>query len=127
MKIIGIDFGSKKVGIAIAISKIAEPSVVIRYKDEELLIEQIKRLCANEKINKIVVGISEGEMAKKTREFSISLRKKISIPITEFDETLSTYDAQRLSQESGMKRTKRKKMEDAMAAAVMLQNYLDSK
>ncbi len=88
--------------------------------------KKIAEICEKEKIEKIIVGISEGEMAKKTKEFVKKLQESVFLPIEEFDETLSTMDAQRLAIESGMSRIKRKKMEDAMAASVMLQNYLDS-
>ena len=125
MNILGIDFGLSKVGVAIATSKIAEPSIVIHYKDQKLMIEQIKRMCVLEKIEKIVVGISEGEMEKKTKDFIKELKTEIIIPITPFDETLSTLDAQRMGIEAHMKKGKRRRMEDAMAAAVMLQNYID--
>ncbi len=125
MKIVGIDFGLKKVGIAIADGSLAEPLVVVRYNDSKILLGEIKKIVEKEKIEKIVVGISEGEMAEKTREFMGELKKEIAISVEEFDETLSTLDAQRLAIESGMKRAKRRKMEDALAAAVMLQSYVD--
>ena len=123
--ILGIDFGLKKVGIALSSGTLAEPYEVIRYSDDRILEKRIIEICEKQEIIKIIVGISEGEMAEKTREFITSLKKEVDIPIEEFDETLSTLDAQRLAIESGMKRNKRREMEDAFAAAVMLQNYLD--
>ncbi len=126
MNIVGIDFGLSKVGIAIATSKLAEPMKVLRYKDVKTLCTEIKKICEKEGVEKIIVGISEGQMAQKTKEFIEELKKQVNIPILEFDETLSTYDAQRLSIESGMNRRKRHEMEDAIAASVMLQNYLDA-
>ncbi len=125
MNILSIDFGLSKIGVGIATSKIADPYTVIRYKNNELLFKTILEIAEKEKIQKIIVGISEGETAVKTREFIEGLKKEINIPIEEFDETLTTFDAQRLSMESGMRRSKRREMEDAIAAAVMLQNYLD--
>ena len=127
MRLISIDFGLSKVGVGIATSKIAEPYSIIRYRNNKLLFKTIEEIIQKEKTEKIIVGISEGEMAEKTKEFVKDLKKEIDIPIEEFDETLSTLDAQRLAIESGMRRSKRKNMEDAMAAAVMLQNYLDVK
>ncbi|SRR5258708_2186183 len=126
MNTLGIDYGLKKVGIAIAISPLSDPYEVIRYLSTSELIKKIKQICEKERIEKIVVGVSEGQMAEKTKEFIKNLKKETNIPIHEFDETLSTQDAQRLSIESGMRRSKRKEMEDAIAAAVMLQNYLDN-
>ncbi len=126
MQTLGIDFGLKKVGIAIGTGSLAEPYMVLRYSDMKILEEEIKKICDKEKVEKIIVGVSEGEMAQKTREFIDDLKREFSIPVEEFDETLSTQEAQRLSIESPMRRSKRREMEDAIAASVMLQNYIDS-
>src|SRR5258708_1323956 len=112
MNILSIDFGLSKIGVGIATSKIADPYIVIRYKNNEFLFKTIREITEKEKIQKIIVGVSEGEMAVKTREFIGGLKKEINVQVEEFDETLSTYDAQRLSMESGMRRSKRREMED---------------
>lgn len=121
MKYLGIDYGKKKIGLAISDGKLAEPMKVIRYKDIESLLQQIKKIIEKEKIEKVVVGIAENEIAKEQKEFAKMLNAKT------YDETLSTQDAQNLSIQSGIQRKKRKKMEDAYAASIMLQNYLDSR
>jgi putative Holliday junction resolvase len=122
MKILGIDYGERKIGLAMAETKIAEPLLVIRYKK----IEELKNKILQIQPDKIIVGISEGKTAKKTREFVKELQKEIEIPIELHDESLSTQEAQRLTIEAGLKRSKRKKFEDAFAATVMLQDYLDN-
>jgi len=114
MKILGIDYGRSKVGLATAEGSVAFPWKVVKPNEVEKVIE-------SENFDKIVVGVSEGEMAKESREFA----KKINAET--FDETLSTKEAQVLSMQSGIKQKKRKEMEDAFAASIMLQNYLDSK
>lgn len=126
MKILGIDYGRSKVGLAITEGKLADPLKVIRYKDQDSLVKQIKSEVEKNEIEKIVVGISENQIAKESKEFSTILAKKINIPIENFDETLSTHDANLMSIQSGMKRKKRRQMEDAFAASVMLQSYLDN-
>lgn len=126
MRTLGIDYGKAKIGLAIADGGLSEPLQVIRYKDIKILSEQIKQIVEKERIDKIVVGISEGVMAEETKKFVSSIHLLIYLPIDLFDETLSTQDAQRLSQESGMNRKKRHDMEDAFAASVMLQSYLDT-
>jgi len=123
--LLGIDFGLSKVGIAIANRSLAEPFQVIKYVDIRSLIKQIVEICGKEKIEKIIIGISEGKMEENSKDFAESLKEKINIPIELFDETLSTQDAQRLAIEAGIKRSKRKALEDAWAATLMLQNYLD--
>lgn len=126
MKVLGVDYGRSKVGLAIGEGSLAEPLKVIRYKDPKTFDGEIKKIIEKEGFEKVVVGISEGKMAEETREFVKRLGGEIGIPIETFDETLTSQDAQALSIEAGVKRSKRKKMEDAYAAAIMLQNYLDS-
>lgn len=123
--ILGIDFGLAKVGVAIAANEFSEPYNVIRYTTMNELIEKIREIIETEQIAKIIVGISEGQMAQETEGFVDRLKNEIGVLVETSDETLSTQDAQKLGIEAGMNRSKRKNMEDAMAAAVMLQNYLD--
>ncbi|MGA2910380.1 MAG: Holliday junction resolvase RuvX [Candidatus Microgenomates bacterium] len=127
MKILGIDYGRSKIGLAIAEGSLVEPLKVIRYSDTSIVAEQIKKIISVEAIEKVVVGVSEGEMGKESKNFSISFGKMLTIPVETFDETLSTQEAQFLSKEAGIHQKKRHEMEDAYAASVMLQNYLDSK
>jgi putative Holliday junction resolvase len=125
MKILGIDFGTKKIGLATATTTFAEVYGVIRFKTMDEAIKKIKRVVEDEKIEKIVIGISEGETAKKTKSFGEKLDKLMQLPIIFQDETLSTKDAQRLSIEAGIKRKKRRQLEDAYSAVLILQQYLD--
>lgn len=126
MKILGIDYGSKKIGVAIGDTenKFAEPLMVIRYKTIEEGIQKIEQVIQIEKATQIVLGLSEGKTAMKTKEFAEVLKRKLQTPIVYEDETLSTLDAQKLSIEAGIKRKKRRGLEDAYAAAITLQNYL---
>jgi putative Holliday junction resolvase len=126
MKVLGVDFGERKIGLAIAETPIADPYVVLRFKREEEAIEKILEIILKEGIEKIVVGVSEGKTAKKTKVFIKKLQEKTEVEVKSHDETLSTYEAQRLAIEAGLKRVKRKKLEDAFAATVMLQDYLDN-
>jgi len=125
MRILGIDFGLKKIGFSLATTDLAEPLNVIRFEDEKEVLIKIVSLVNQEKIEKIVVGLSEGETAIKTRAFVNSLQPLVNIPIELTDETLSTQTAQDLAIEAGIGRDKRKRLEDAFAATVMLQSYLD--
>ncbi len=126
MKILGIDYGRSKVGLAIAVGGFAEPLEVVHYKNIDSLKEDIKKALMDEGVDKIVVGISEGEMGKESLEFGKELGRYLEIPVETFDETLTSKDAQKLSIEAGVKRKKRREMEDAYAASIMLQNYLDA-
>ncbi len=126
MKILGIDYGRSKVGIAIGIDGFAEPLKVIHYKDTTSLKEDIKKTIEDEDADKVVVGISEGVMGRESMDFSKELSRYLETPVEVFDETLTTHDAQKFSLQAGIKRKKRREMEDAYAASIMLQNYIDS-
>ena len=124
MKILGIDYGRKKVGLAFAATMLAEVYGVIRFRSIGEAIKKIKNIVDKEEIEKVVIGISEGEMAKETKKFGEKLEMDLKIPIVYQDETLSTKEAQRLSIEAGIGRKKRQKMEDAYSATLILQEYL---
>jgi putative Holliday junction resolvase len=127
MKLLGIDYGRSKIGLAMSDGRLAEPYQVIRYKDFDKMIAHIGRIVEKQKIEKIVVGVSEGEMAVEINSFVQTIRLTLNpVPCEVQDETLSTHDAIEMSIASHMGRKKRKEMEDAFAAAIMLQNYIDS-
>lgn len=127
--ILGIDYGKKKIGLAISdlVSKLADPLEVIKFDLQEDAIEKIEKIVSEIGVKKIVLGISEGKTAKETKVFGDILQKKLNLPIIYFDETLSTQLAQQMSINAGIKRKKRKDMEDAFAAALILQSYLDQR
>ncbi len=127
MKLLGIDYGRRKIGLAVASGRLSEPFQVIRYKDYDKMIAHIERIIEKQKIEKIVVGMSENEMGEEIKKFALILGSNTSVPIDFSDETLSSHDAIEMSVASGMGRKKRKEMEDAFAASIMLQNYIDSK
>lgn len=125
MKILGIDYGRKKVGVAVSEGRLAEPWKVIRVNNFEEAIRKVLQVLQVLQVEKVIVGVSEGEMVTEQKEFGENLQKYLKIPVLFQDETLSTYEAKKLSISAGMKRIKRKEMEDAFAAAIMLQSYLD--
>ncbi len=127
MKILGIDYGKKKIGLALAEGPLAEPWKVIRFDDLSEAVRKIKTEIETEKPDRIIVGISEGAMAEETRKFLSAICNQLpAIKFETFDETLTTQEAQKLAIEAGISRKKRKEMEDAYAASLMLQLYLDS-
>ena len=125
MKILGIDYGRKKMGLSFATGKLAEPYKVIRIQKEEDAILKIGDIVKEEGVELVVVGISEGAMGEETRSFGKRLSGRLGIKVEFWDETLSTQDSQALSIEAGLSRKKRRGLEDAFAAAVMLQSYLE--
>jgi putative Holliday junction resolvase len=125
MRLIGIDYGKTKVGIAIATSPIAEPLEVIRYTSVDKLIYKINDVVLRNKIEKIVVGISEGATAKQTHRFVEKLKEKVFLPVVFQDETLTTVEATSKSIQANIKKKKRQMMEDSYSAALILQAYID--
>jgi len=106
--------------------KLAEPLKVIRYRDIKILSEKLQKIVKENNIEKIVVGVSEGEMGEESKKFALAISHQPLAIVETFDETLSTHEAKKLSLEAGISRGKRRGLEDAFAAAVMLQSYLDS-
>jgi putative Holliday junction resolvase len=128
MNILGIDYGRKKVGLALGDTetKFAEPLKTLRYQDFKILVVELKNIVSASEIGKVIVGVSEGKMAEETREFGKKLQEKLGLPVIFQDETLTTYEAKELSIKAGIKRKKRRAMEDAYSASLILQNYLDA-
>lgn len=126
MNILGIDYGRRKIGLSWASGSFAEPYKVVHYKDTNELYKLLRKITEELEIEKIILGVSEGEMAIEITNFAKVLKKELRIGVEFFDETLSSRDAQALSMHAGIKRKRRKEMEDAYAATIMLQGYLDN-
>lgn len=122
MKLIGIDYGDKKIGIAISEGFLAEPYLVI---PNNIAINEIKKIVIKENVYKIIVGISEGVSAQKTETFINDLKNNTKVLIEKWDETGTTKSAIKKLIDAGTRISKRKKEEDAVAAALILQSYLD--
>lgn len=124
MKILGIDYGRRKIGVAIGDTetKLAEPLNVLSIKNYVL---SIKGIVKENKVEKIVIGVPGGRIENEIKEFGVKLKKATSVVLEYFDETLTTQDAQKVLMESGRNRKSRREKEDAVAAAIMLQSYIE--
>ena len=122
----GIDYGRKKVGLAMSTEGMATPLSVLKYEDQDKLLIELEKVVASEKVERVVIGVSEGQMARESLDFAKMVEEKLQLVVDVEDETLTSRDAQRLSIEAGIKRKKRRNMEDAYSAALMLQKYLDN-
>lgn len=123
MKYLGIDYGEAKIGLAISEGEIAKPLEVCSI---QYAVYSIKNICQREKIEKIVVGISEGKMAEKTRKFGEELQRVTGLPVEYWDETLTSQEAVKKMIEAGKPQMKKKSSEHSIAAALILQDYLDN-
>lgn len=123
MVILGIDFGIKNIGLAIASGPLAEPLTQIQNSKE--IITKMSQVCERLDVEKIVIGISEGTMASKTKKFATNLEKRIKIPVILQDETLTSKAAVRKLVEANAKKKKRIGPKHSFAAAIILQDHLD--
>jgi putative Holliday junction resolvase len=136
MRILGIDLGDKKIGLALSdpMGWTAQGLEVITSKgaiDED--ISKIKEYVDQYEVEKIIVGLplnmdgSSGPRAEKARAFAARLGKKLNIAVEMTDERLTTVAAERFLLEADLSRKKRRKVIDKMAAVMILQSYLDLK
>lgn len=122
--ILALDYGTKRVGVAISRGSLAEPLTIL--PNDPALFTQIQHLIDANRVERVVVGLSENVMADLTQEFISQLKKKVTIPIQVTDETLSSYTVASQLKESGAKLKQRQQPIDDRAAAVFLQEYLDT-
>ena len=137
MRIIGLDFGSKTVGVAMSDELLitAQGVEIVRRKSPGKLrqtLARIEEIIAEYGAEKIVLGYpknmnnTEGERCEKTMEFKEMLERRTSLPVILWDERLTTVAADQVMMESGIRREYSKKYVDRIAAEFILQGYLDS-
>ncbi len=136
MRIMGLDFGSKTVGVAVSDSLLitAQGVEIVRRKYEDKLrqtLARIEELIQEYEVDKIVLGLpknmndTEGERCEKTREFKAMLERRCGLPVILWDERLTTVEADQVLIECGVRRQDRKKYVDKLAAVFILQGYLE--
>ncbi len=137
MKIMGLDYGSVTVGVAISDSMLltAQPIEVIKRKGENKLrqtLARIQELVTEYGVERIVLGYpknmnnTEGERVERTKEFMEKLIARTGLEVVLWDERLSTVSAMDVLKEGGVRPENRKTYVDKVAAALILQGYLDS-
>jgi len=125
MRILGIDFGLAKIGLAIAEENLVQPLGVVRRSGKFL--SKIVEICQKNRIEKIIVGLPEGKIEKKVKKFAREISGVSNLPLEFQDETLTTHEAVAKMIEAGRTRQKRRELEDAVAAACILQEYLEER
>ena len=136
MRILGLDFGAKTVGVAVSDELLitAQGVEIIRREKPAKLrqtLARIEELVANYKVEKIVLGYpknmnnTEGERCERTKEFKEMLEKRTGLEVILWDERLTTVAADEVMKEMGIRREDRKKYVDEIAAMFILQGYLD--
>ena len=138
MRIMGLDYGSVTVGVAVsdALLLTAQGVETIFRKEENKLrrtLARIRELCTEYEVGEIVVGFPKhmnntiGDRAEKSLAFAEMLKKRTGLPVVMWDERLTTVEANRTLMESGVRREHRKEYLDKIAAVFILQGYLDAK
>ena len=136
MRILGLDVGSKTVGVAVSDELLitAQGVEIVRRKSPAKLrqtLARIEEIIKEYNVEKIVLGYpknmnnTEGERCEKTREFGAMLNRRTGLEVIYWDERLTTVAADRSMMESGIRRENRKEYVDEIAAIFILQGYLD--
>lgn len=136
MRWMGLDYGSKTVGVAVSdpLGLTAQPVEIVRRKSENKLrqtLARIEELIREYQVNKLILGFPKnmnntlGERAAKSLEFKEMLERRTGLPVVMWDERLTTVEANRALIEGKVRREERGRYVDAIAAVLILQGYLD--
>ena len=137
MRTLGLDYGSKTVGVAVTdpLGLTAQGVEIIRRQKENHLrktYQRIRELCEQYDVEKIVLGLplnmddTMGDRAEKTLEFKKELERRLSVPVLLVDERLTTVEAIEIMDDAGIKVNEREKYVDMIAATIILQDYMNS-
>jgi putative Holliday junction resolvase len=134
MRILALDHGTKRIGVAISdeTAIIAQPLEFLAAAPLEEFLKRLEDIIDSRRVGEILVGIPRnmngtyGPAAARAREFAECLKGAFAVPVKTWDERLTTVQATRFLIETGMRREQRKTKVDQTAAAIMLQSYLDS-
>lgn len=135
MIVLGVDLGKVRTGLALcdAMETLASPLTVLREHNRERLLEAVAQCAQTAGAEQLVLGLpknmdgSEGESAQNARAFGTALAEKTGLPLAYVDERGTTITAHHYLNDTNTRGRKRKEAVDAVAATVILQNYLDYK
>jgi len=137
MKTLGLDLGTRTLGIALsdALGMMAHGIETFRFEENHYkkAIQHVQELVKKQNVSTIVLGLpknmngSIGERGRVTQNFADALKEATQLPVILWDERLTTMQVERVLIAADVSRNKRKKVVDKMAATIILQSYLDSK
>lgn len=138
MRIMGLDYGSKTIGVAVSdpLGLTAQGVEIIRREEENKLrksLRRIEELVKQYEVEELVLGFPKnmnntiGERAEKSLQLKETLEKRLGLPVVMWDERLTTVEANRTLMKTGVRRENRGKYVDMIAAVFILQGYLDAK
>lgn len=120
MVLLSIDYGKSRIGLAIAVKSIVLPYKTLKNKDQKEVIAKIKQICKKEKVDKIILGLPGGKLVPEIKGFGKKLEKMVRLPVTKVNEVMTSWEA-----EKKIGKVKDKEKIDQIAAALILQRYLD--
>ena len=134
MRILALDHGSRRIGVAASdeLKMIAQPLEFIPAEPFADFLSRLKELLREKEVELVVVGMprnmdgSYGPAALKVQDFIAVLKSALTVPVQAWDERLTSVQANRALVQAGVRRDKRKQKVDKMAAAILLQSFLDS-
>lgn len=122
-KLLGLDYGIERVGIAVSYGTLAEP--LLTAPNDEALFDTLSRLASEHNITRVVLGLSEQAMAEKTKKFGGKLRSYLQLPIDYEDEALSSAEVQAKLRDRFQGKQQYRGPIDHFAAALILERYMD--
>ena len=136
-RMLGLDVGDRRIGVAASEGQLAVPLAIIEHENRAADLERIAAIAHEQEAQAIVVGLPvtmagvEGEQARKTRRFGDALARRVEVPVIYHDERMSTLQVvgaagARVTGAGGVRRRREKPRVDDLAAAVILQGYLDT-
>jgi putative Holliday junction resolvase len=135
LRILGIDFGDRKIGLAISdmLGITAQPLLSYRRRNKKEDARFFKRVAAEYDIQEVIVGLplrmdgSSGTRAEKTRDFAGWLERVLNLPVHLWDERLTTKQASKILREQKLRPKAKKAIEDQISAVIILSTYLESR
>jgi len=135
MRILSLDHGTRRIGVAVSdeLKIIATPLEYIPAESMEKVIERLQQLIREKEVELILIGMPRnmdgtyGPASEKVNDFIVAVLPHITTPIKKWDERLTSVMANRALLEGNVRRDQRKEKVDKMAAAILLQSYLDSR
>jgi len=135
LRILGIDYGDRKIGLAVSdrLGITAQPLISYRRKTKKQDEDYFKRVVSEYEIEEVIVGLplrmdgSSGTMAEKSREFAHWLEQILNLPVHFWDERLTTKQANKILIQQKISSKAKKDIEDQISAMIILSTYLESK
>ena len=132
-RVLGVDYGEKRVGLSLSdpLGFTAQPLVSLTRKNDGQIASELENIAREREVKRLVVGLplklsgADSARTRRTRRFIEHLRRRLKMPVENWDERLSTTEAERALRDTALSGQRRKAIRDVTAAQLILQGYLD--